>query len=229
MTGSWGSSLQNSFNKEFILRLPAQQMFLFVLVYVDFNSAPNVPFITSSGSASRPLCCSRQSWGGSELCYLQISAVWLKELAKALSCKLFFSQDSTGFFPVLPCVCCPCPCRNWGILLWAVQHSLQSTALHQAAASLHSGVKTLHFKKIGGFFLDKWGWLKEKEKWEHRKEWACSRCGGGLIKNKMRAQTGQAEGLSPILREKKSIKKKRLLVSQWPIVCLDIDWELRLR
>lgn len=92
----WGFSLQSSFNKGFILRLPAQQMFLFVLVYVDFNSAPNVPFITSSGSTSRPLCCSRQSLGGSELCYLQISAVRLKELAKTFSCKLF-SQDSTGF------------------------------------------------------------------------------------------------------------------------------------
>lgn len=54
VTLSRGFSLQNSFNKEFLLRLPAQQMFLFVLFYVYFNSAPNVPFMMSSGNTSRP-------------------------------------------------------------------------------------------------------------------------------------------------------------------------------
>jgi len=51
---SWGFSLENSFNKEYILRLPAQQMFLVVLLYVYFNSVANVPFIMSSGNTSRP-------------------------------------------------------------------------------------------------------------------------------------------------------------------------------
>lgn len=54
VTWSWEFSLETSFNKEFILRLPAQQMFLFVLVYVYFNSTPNMPFIMSSGNTSRP-------------------------------------------------------------------------------------------------------------------------------------------------------------------------------
>lgn len=54
VTWSWGFSLGNSLSKGFILRLPAQQMVLFVLFYVCFNSALNVPFITSSGNTSRP-------------------------------------------------------------------------------------------------------------------------------------------------------------------------------
>lgn len=90
-------------------------MFLFVLVYVYFNSDPNVPFITSSGSTSRPLCCSRQSLGGSELCYLQISAVRLKELAKTLSCKLFFPRTAQGF-PSAPVCLLSLPLQELGHL-----------------------------------------------------------------------------------------------------------------
>lgn len=127
-------------------------MFLFVLVYVYFNSAPNVPFITSPGSASRPLCCSRQSWGGSELCYLQISAVRLKELAKTLSCT-FFSQDGTGFSQ---CSRVSALLALAGIVASCCQQSsCPFKALPQPAAPscntlqipLHSWIKTLDFLK----------------------------------------------------------------------------------
>lgn len=152
VTQSWGFSPESSFNEELILRLPAQQMFLFVLVYVYFNSDPNVPFITSSGSTSRPLCCSRQSLGGSELCYLQISAVRFKELAKTLSCKLFFSQDSAGFSQ---CSCVPAllalagigaSCHEQSSCPFKAQPRPTAPSCNTLQIPLHFWTKTPHFK-----------------------------------------------------------------------------------